>query len=237
MNIAGLPLDLIGTIVAAVLTFLVFSYLLGDLPGLGGLFKGFYRLAMHILIGAGVAYAVAVAWWSVIYPRVVLRLIPAIITVDRNAIGFYLIGVLIGVLLWMKLLRRWAWLGNWATGYLVGVGLGVTLGGAVLGTLLTQAQSTASFAGAGSAFEGALMLIATLSVLAAFTFTVTTRRGPLALVTRAVQGLSVVGRFFIYVALGAAFAGVYAASVAVLAGRVQFLIQAVGDIYKLLSGS
>jgi len=42
-GVARMDLSLVGTTVAAVLTFFVLSYLLGDLPGVGDLFKFFYR--------------------------------------------------------------------------------------------------------------------------------------------------------------------------------------------------
>jgi len=51
-------------------------------------------------------------------------------------------------------------------------------------------------------------------------------------VARFVQGLSAVGRFFLYVALGATFAGVYVASVSVLIGRVQFFVPWVVAVLK-----
>jgi hypothetical protein len=75
-------------------------------------------------------------------------------------------------------------------------------------------------------------------VLISFTFTATWRRGPLKTVAQLVQILSGVGRFFLYVALGATFAGVYVASVSVLIGQAQlvgrFLDQFVLPVVKPL---
>jgi len=230
-------LDLIGTMVAALLTFFVFSYLLGDLPGLGVLFKFFYRLAMHILIGAGVAYALAMAWWSVLYPRIVERLLPALGANDWPTVAIYVAGGVLGLLLVLtKINRQVAGLGNLATGYLVGVGLGVSVGGAVIGTLFAQVQATATLSGASSVqpwvfVDPLLLVVGTLTALVAFNFTATARKGPLAALTRLVQVLSVAGRFFLYIALGAVFAGVYSASVAVLVGRLQFVISAISRLF------
>ncbi len=129
---------------------------------------------------------------------------------------------LFGVLLWLKLWRRTSGWGNISTGYLVGVGLGVAAGGALTGTLVAQSIATATFTGTDP-FSFFIGLLGTLTVLISFTFTATWRKGPLKVVARFVQGLSAVGRFFLYIALGATFAGVYVASVSVLIGQAQLV--------------
>jgi hypothetical protein len=243
-GVAGMDFNFIGTAVAAVLTFFVFGYLLGDLPAVGGLFKGLYRLALHILVGAGVAYALLVAGWSVFYPRVFVRLVQTSASNDINSIfykGIALVGVLLGVFLLTKGIRAWAWLGNIATGYLIGVGLGVAVGGAVLGTLIPQSWSTATLSGARTdnllwlIIDSVILVFGTLTVLISFTFTATSRRGISGWAARLVRLLSVFGRGFLYVALGAAFAGVYAASAAVLAGQAQTFINQLKAILVALN--
>jgi hypothetical protein len=152
-----------------------------------------------------------------------------------------LIGVLLGVLMLTKGIRAWAWLGNIATGYLIGVGLGVAAGGAVLGTLYAQSVSTATLSGARTdnpvwlILDSLFLVLGTLTVLLSFTFTATGRRGIGGWAARLVRVLSVLGRGFMYVALGAAFAGVYAASVAVLVGQAQTLILQVKAVLVALN--
>jgi len=226
-GIPGLDIDLIGTAVAAALTFFVFSYLLGDLPGLGPLFKFFYRLAMHVLVGVGVAYALIVGWWSILYPRLFVRLVEAQATGDVGKMGIALTGAVLGILLLTKGIRSLAWLGNLSTAFLIGVGIGVATGGAVIGTLYAQSQAAATFSSARSVPELMLMFagaLGTLAVLGSFTFTATGRKGLGGLWARVVRVISSLGRFFLYVALGAAFAGVYVAGVSVLIGRVQAVL-------------
>ena len=240
-GVAGVDFNLIGTAVAAVLTFFVLGYLLGDLPGVGALFKFFYRLALHILVGAGVAFALLVAGWGVLYPYVFVRLTNASAQGNLIQMSISLIGVLLGVLMLTKGIRTWAWLGNIATGYLIGVGLGVATGGAVLGTLYKQSVSTATLSGARTdnplwlMWDSVFLVVGTLTVLLSFTFTATGRKGIGGWAARWVRVLSVLGRGFIYVALGAAFAGVYAASAAVLAGQAQTLIHQVKAVLAALN--
>jgi hypothetical protein len=221
-SVAGVDFILVGTAIAAVLTFFVLSYLLGDLPGVGGLFKFFYRLALHILVGAGVAYALLVAGWGVLYPYVFVHLTQFSVDNDIAKLIIPLVGAGLGILLLFKGIRSLAWLGNIATGYLIGVGLGVAAGGAVLGTLWLILDSI-------------VLVLGTLTVLLSFTFTATGRRGLGGWAARLVRVLSVVGRGFVYVALGAAFAGVYAASAAVLAGQAQTLIHQVRTVLAALN--
>jgi hypothetical protein len=225
-----LPLiDLAGTALAALLTFFVLGYLLSDVPGLGVVFKFFYRLSLYVLVGASVGYALVVAWWSILYPRVMV-LIRAVPAGRWDQAVVPLIGTVLGLLLLTKSIRSWAWLGNLATGYLVGVGLGVSLGGALLGTLIAQSQATAALVGAGSLVEVPFLVLGTLTVLIAFTFTATARKGLSGAGSRFVAALAGLGRITLYVALGAAFAGVYAASVAVLVGRVQAILEALAKL-------
>ena len=239
-GVAGLDFNVIGTAVAAVLTFFVFSYLLGDLPAVGGVFKFFYRLALHILVGAGVAYALLVAGWGIFYPRVFQRLLLFSAEGFTVNVGIASIGVVLGALLLFKLSRPLAGLGNIATGYLIGVGLGVAAGGAVLGTLYAQSVSTATLSGVRTdnplwlIIDSVILVFGTLTVLLSFTFTATGRRGIGGWAARLVRALSIFGRGFVYVALGAAFAGVYAASVAVLAGQAQTLVIQVAKVLKAL---
>jgi len=221
-GISDAMINLAGTAVAAFLTLCVFSYLLGN--------NFLYRLALHILIGAGIAYAVVVAL-STLYTHVWLRWTDASANNNVGMMGYLAFGVLLGVLLLFKISRRASGLGNISTGYLVGVGLGVAAGGALTGTLVAQSMAAATFTGTDPVafFIG---LLGTLTVLISFTFTATWRRRPWKVAAQFVQVLSAVGRFFLYIALGATFAGVYVASVSVLIGRVQFFVPLVVAVLK-----
>ena len=232
--IPGVPIpaatiNLIGTIIATVLTLCVFSYLLG--------IRALYRLALHILIGASVAYALVVAL-STLYVRAWMPWTVALAKNDLFMMLYLGFGALLGVLLWFKLSPRTSGLGNISTAYLVGVGLGVAAGGALTGTLVAQSMAAATITGTQSLAAFVIGLIGTLTVLISFTFTATWRRGPLKTVAQLVQVLSAFGRFFLYVALGATFAGVYVASVSVLIGQAQlvgrFLDQFVLPVVKPL---
>ncbi|HKZ82333.1 MAG TPA: hypothetical protein VJ793_01605 [Anaerolineae bacterium] len=207
--------ETIQTILGAVLTFAVLSYLIGD--------NAVYRLAMHVLVGVGAAYAVGVAIGQVLAPRMFAPLL------NRPAGGigplvFALFGLLGCVFLLAKIFPRTAWLGNVAVGTMLGVGAGVAVGGALFGTLLPQTSAAAGSLGpreAGGIVIGLLLLASTVTTLLAFTYRSASRRTPLG-------AIGLIGRGFLYVALGATFALVFISGASVLVAWMRNLYSFAG---------
>ncbi len=209
--------DTIGAIVGLVITLLVFSYLIGDNP--------LYRVALHIFVGASVAYAVVVAWHAILRPL----LLDWVLRGNVNVL-LGLVPLLLGGLLLARGVRSLSWLGNFSIALLLGVGIAVAVGGALVGTLLPQAGAAMRPLSPFSypddplngPLDGLLIVVGTVTSLMVFTFTL--RRGVsgrlIALSTR-------LGRFFLFVSFGAVFAGVLIASVSVLVERLQFIIETV----------
>lgn len=216
--------DVIGLLAATVLTLCVFSYLLGD--------NFLYRLAIAILIGGGAAYALAIVVWSIIIPRLLLLSQLLLNRSDQIGLTFAVLGMLLGWLMLFKLSPRLAWLGNYSVAFLVGVGAGVAISGAALGTLFTQSQAAANL----NSVESLIALVVTLTVFISFAFGVGGRRGLAGLYARALQSFSTVGQAFLVLAFGLVFASVYIASVSVLIGRVQFIVQAIQQQVSYWSG-
>ena len=59
--------DLITGALSFFFTLLIFSYLLGDNP--------LFRIGTFIFVGIAAGYVAAVAWWQVIYPRLLYPLL------------------------------------------------------------------------------------------------------------------------------------------------------------------
>ena len=203
-------------ILGFLLAVFVLSYLVGD--------NFLYRLAMHILVGVGAAYVVAIAVSQVLYPGIVLRVNSP--DVGDKTLGLF--GVLGCVFLLAKLLPRVAWLGNVAVGYLIGVGAGVAIGGALFGTLVPQSVSAAvslnpaAVGGAGS-IANLLILVATVTTLLSFAYARAAQRGLMGALGR-------VGRAFLYIALGATFALVFVAGASVLSGWARDMLIGFGIV-------
>ncbi len=216
----------IGTIIAAILTFMVWSYLLGDNPA--------FRIAEHLFVGIAVGYAVVVAWFNVVQPAhfgAVAPQSPALAAVP----------LVLCLLLMAKVRPAWSAVGNIAVAFLVGVGAALAVGGALFGTLGPQVAATASLSldpadygdtqpALASPFlwQNLAVLVGTVGTFFYFTFN-TQPQGPLGgfreTFTRFWSGI---GRWVIMMMLGALFANTVTSRIALLIGRVQWLLSAFG---------
>lgn len=215
--------EVIGMIVGAALTILIFFYLLGDLPGLGSFFQSLYRLALHIFIGALIGYSAAF-----VITEVWIRTVGAHL-ISNPALA---IPVFIGLgLLVFKGIRKLSHIGNFFMAPLIGVGIAIALSGAFLGTLVPQVQATASalrIVDPLSLLEGPLIVLGTICTLMVFSSISTAQRQPGAtgLWHQVVGALAGIGRWFLLVTFGVAFAGALTASLSIFIGRIQYLIEA-----------
>lgn len=228
MIVDGASIELIGGIVGTFLTFLILSYLIfGDSP--------LYRLALHILVGASVGYAVAVA--------VVTVLIPGFLSLTQGNVVEWVLPILLGVALLFKALPRVSTLGNFSTAFLVGVGTAVALVGALLGTIIPQTTAGGSiFNWLGqnrpliSLAIGLLVTLGTALALLASTFTLKDKEGVQGIGATLVDYAGRFGRVFLVAAFGAAFGAALVASVSVLIGRIYALVEGILDLVQLLIG-
>jgi hypothetical protein len=211
----------LGTWLAALLTIIVYSYLVGDNP--------LYRLAEHLFVGSAVGYAAVVAWHSVLVPRLIVPLAQ-----DPYGNWHLLIPLALGVLLLTKAKASWAWLGNSTVAFILGVGVAVAVGGALLGSLFPQLKATIvslnpahypPFGGLRTPQRGwagvrdaLIIVVGTLSTLLYFYFT-TSGQSKLARVRAGI------GRLFILVTFGAIFANTVMSRISLLIGRVRFLME------------
>lgn len=205
--------DTIGLIVGAVLTLLIFSYLLGDNP--------LYRLALHLFVGALAGYTLGVVIRDVLRDMIWNQLVDDPLLV---------VPLVLGILLLVKGFPKYAYIGNFSVAYLVGVGTAVALGGALVGTLVPQIVATGQ--ALALSWNGLLIVVGTVCTLMAFSFI---EMPPSILgdlwnqIIRILRGL---GRIFLIVAFGAAFAGALTASLSIFIGRVQYLI----DVFEHILG-
>ena len=217
-----------GLVVGAVLTLLIFSYLLGDNP--------LYRLALHLFIGALVGYSLGIVLRDILLGTVLAQLLT-----NPLAVVFPLV---LGILLLFKGFPRQAYVGNFSVAYLVGVGTAVALSGALVGTLVPQigatgrALSPASLQSSRTGLlDGLLIIVGTTCTLLGFAFTAQRERGVGGVWARVTKLAARVGRVFTIFAFGVAFAGALTASLSIFIGRIQYLIDVFTDVYLRLLGS
>ncbi len=217
--------DTLGIAVAAVLTILVFSYLLRD--------TFLFRLAQSLLVGTAIGYGSAfilsnVGWEALLKP---LLTNPT----DPYTWSSLIVPLLLGLFLWTKLNPGWNTLGNISLGYLFGVGAALAIGGAVNGVLSPQLKaslvSLSPLNDPGGALNNLLIVVGALGALLAFRFTTGLGARPLRIYTAIANVWGRIGRGFIMIAFGATFANVLIARISTLVGQLYFLVHdAVGPI-------
>lgn len=219
-------MDLLNISIAAVLTLFVYSYLLRD--------NALYRLASHLMVGVGVAYALTVAVHQVLIPNLVVPLQGTIAGGSNPNRADLLIPFTLGVFLLAKAVPRGARLGQYGIATLLGVGLGVAVGGALVGTLIPQLLASmlplAPVGGVGltRSILNIILVAGTILALLSFTYTRNAR-------TPTVEGTNIaamdnptltyrLGRWVLMIAFGAILGGTILTYTSVLVGRWDFLI-------------
>ena len=223
------PLDFIEMIVAAFITVMILSYVIGD--------NVLFRIATYLFIGIASGFAGAIAWENIVKPTLVQPLIDgglAKLFSPEGALTF-LIPWMLALFMLFKLSPRLSRFGGFPVALLVGVGAAVVVGGSITGTLVPQSMAAAAPAIALPAageplsvwLEGLisalLMIIATISVLIYFRFSA--QRDPTggARRSRIAEVFAYLGQIFIAVTFGVMYAGALMATIVILAERFQFL--------------
>jgi hypothetical protein len=201
--------DQIGVWVGAILTLLVFSYLLGDTP--------LFRIAQAIFVGVTIGYAATAAVYLVLLPLLFNPLFA-----DPVTNSYLVIPLILGLLLLTKLRASWASLGNLSIAFLFGVGSALALGGALEGTLLPQLSATVVPL---DSLENVVLVVGTIGALLSFRFVQPQQpRAGTRVLEAAARGWGYFGRWFILIAFGALFAGTAISRVSILVNRVYFLL-------------
>lgn len=214
--------DLIGVLLGFALTLMAFSYVLGD--------NALFRLTIHLFIGVSAGYAAVVAWYSVVFPRLILPLING----TQSERLFVLFPLALSGLLIFKATPRLSRLGNPAVAYLVGVGVATIIGGAVMGTIFPQVMASINLFDLDAArqtgsslpmqlVQALFILVGTLTTLIYFHFGARQKLGAVPRRPEWMEVLALIGQIFIAITFGVIFAGVFVASLTALIGRVYFI--------------
>jgi len=214
------------TLIAAALTFMVWSYLLGDNPA--------FRIAEHLFVGTAVGYAVLVSWFNVVQPALFGAVAP-------ESPMLAAVPLVLCLLLMAKVRPGWSQVGNIPVAFLVGVGAALAAGGALSGTLWPQVSVAASLSLAPTDYsdpepvllstffwQNLAVLVGTIGTFFYFTFNLQPQ-GPLGGFRETFSRFwSGIGRWVIMITLGALFANTAMSRIALLIGRIQWLLNALG---------
>jgi hypothetical protein len=216
--------NLIGGIVAGLLTLMVFSYLLGANP--------LWRIAQSLLVGVSVGYVSLVVLTQVIAPQVGRIIEPPAgqPEVDR---WLAIVPVALGLLLLLRIAIPGAWPASLGLNIVVVVGAALALGGALAGILVPQTLDTmrllyiADDPASIAALVGNVVLV--LGVICALVYFAFGAR-PNGERPRVIREVSVVGRFFLVVAFGAILGSLATTFYRALIGQLVFLVGLVEEL-------
>jgi hypothetical protein len=221
MNLAEIA-DFAGLALGFIFTLMIFSYLLGDNP--------FFRFATHLFIGVASGFALVVVLYNILWLQlaapIILQPVQSLYLIPPLLLGFWLL---------ITKSTRLARFGNPVMGYLVGAAAAAAIGGAVLGTIFPQiSASAANFdlqiarqAGLneiGFIFSGFIILAGMVTTLAYFHFSARPDKEGRPVRHPLIEELARFGRGFIAITFGVLFAGIYAAALAALINRVNFIV-------------
>jgi hypothetical protein len=232
MSLAEMSLpDLIGVVLGFALTLMVFSYVLGD--------NALFRTTIHLFIGVAAGYAAVVAWYSVVYPRLITPLING----TQSERLFALFPLIFSGLLLFKISPRLSRLGNPAIAYLVGAGVATIIGGAVMGTVFPLVMASINLLDIGATSQpgtsiamqvaqAVFILVGTLTTLIYFHFGARQKLGTAPRRPEWLEILALVGQIFIAITLGVIFASVIVASLTALIDRVYFITDLIFALFS-----
>lgn len=186
----------LGVTIAALLNLGLWSFLIGD--------NRLFRLVQNFYVGAAVAHTFVLAYRDTLIPNLWEPMIQ----------GKYLliIPALLGLLLFTRVVKKYSDISRIPMTFIVGVGAALAIRGSLLSDLATQ---VASIMVPFNNVNNVILIIGTICTLVYFTFTIKP--------TPVTKSMSVVGRFFMMAAFGAAFGNTVMARMSLLIGRLQFL--------------
>jgi len=217
------------TVISFVLTLMVFSYVLGDLP----LVRNLYRIAVYIFVGMTAAFTVIVTFEGVILPYLgdiqnsATSWTPLGNTAD---IIIFFTALLFGLLLLLKPIGRLAWLTNSVFAVVIVVGAAVAVIGAISGTLFPLVRTSTTLPADVTGNPSALLnvgviFLGTVTSLIYFQYQARDMGEGEIKQGIIVRRLSVIGKIFIVTTLGAIYATAMLTSLTILTERIGFLLQ------------
>jgi hypothetical protein len=211
--------------VAAFFTLAIFSFLYRDNP--------FYRVAEAVLVGVSAAYWMVVAFWEVLVPNLLGKISPETVQAwampglsgpeaARNL--WYLVPVVLGVMLLWRLAPKGAWIAHWPLAFIIGTTAGLRMIAFLHGDFLAQIRNTilplvvmeAGAFDSSQSLRNIIIVGGVLCCLVYFFFSFE-HKGVVGQVARA-------GTWILMITFGAAFGYTVMGRIALLAIRVEFLL-------------
>jgi hypothetical protein len=198
----------IGIWVAALLTFMMFTFLYKDNP--------VFKLGEHIFLGVALGYSLSTYYYQNIYPEGVAPLLGNNPDIPKNM--WVAIPMVLGLFILLRMIPKLAWLSRYSFAVYIGGWAGITIPTEMAGRLLPQITATMRplQMPVSVLMSQILLIIGVLCTVVYFFFSLE-HKG-------AVGRISRFGVVFIMIAMGASFGNTVMARVSLLIGRFQFLL-------------
>lgn len=199
-----------GTLVAAILTLAVLTFLYRDNP--------IYKLAEYLLVGVSVGYVLVITWTNSVMTLLVVPL-------TEHGSVHLVIPLALGLLMFARFHPRTSPLSRLPLALLIGSGAGVAIP-AMLGPRVMRqvSDSVLPLVGhSGFAFSGLIVLIGLICTLTYFYFS-RNQRGVL-------DSVAKIGTYFLMIFFGATFGYTVMSRMSTFIGRIEFLL---GDFLHLV---
>lgn len=188
----------LGTLIAAILTLFIFSFLYRDNP--------FYKFAEYLLVGISVGYFIVISIKTTVVPKFIFP-------VFREGDLLYLVPGILGFFMFLRFLPKLAWLSRISMALIIGAGAGVSI------PAMMQAQIFAQMKASMGSYASINNIIVALAVITTLSYFFFSREHKGALGTSAKIGV-----FFMMLFFGATFGYTVMSRVTLLIGRAQFLL-------------
>ena len=207
-----------GGIVAALLTLMVFSYLLGANP--------LWRVAQSLLVGVSVGYVTLVLLTQVVAPQVA-RVVAPLPGTPENDRWLAAVPVALGLLLLLRIAYPGAWPASFGLNLVVVVGAALALGGALAGTILPQSLDTMRLLDFSDPYTLAGNVVLVLGVVSALTYFAFAAK-PDGERPMPLEAVSTAGRWVLVITFGALIGSLATTFYAALIERLEFLLRIAG---------
>ena len=216
-------------LVSFVLTLMIFSYVLGDLPLIGVL----YRTAVYIFVGMTAAFTLIVSYEGLVLPYLQDIQDPTTSWTtlgNQTDIYIFFTALLSGALLLLKPVRALTWLTNSVFAVVIVVSAAVAVVGALSGTLFPLLHATATIPDDISTnframVDTLIIFVGTMTALFYFHYQVRVNGDGGMEQSRISRGFRQIGKIFLVTALGAIYASTLLTSLTILTERIGFLFQ------------
>jgi lipoprotein signal peptidase len=195
----------LGTLIAAILTLFIFSFLYKDNP--------FYKFAEYLLVGISVGYFIVISIKTTVVPKLIFPIF-------REGDLLYLIPGILGFFMFLRFLPKLAWLSRISMALIIGAGAGVSIPAMMQAQIFAQMKASM---GSYASINNIIVVLAVITTLSYFFFS---REHKGALGTSAKIGV-----FFMMLFFGATFGYTVMSRVTLLIGRAQFLL---GDFLGII---